>query len=886
MAFDQRTYLREVIGPLRDRPGGLSPTDLARHYAVSTEMSAAELREQLTVIRRLWNQRSSGVDSAARVCAQLHSRDEQLRAEHGTSMFEPSWWRERIEEHGRGARAESERFARDLAQSYGALGRITQAQLKEIAGHWPGLDAEQIDQAVRRAGLVVVDPVELPTEPDMERTAYRSLLRLQDLLGAPTVVQVVHPDGAPFRLLGAEAVPLDVATVRARTQEANRLADAAAVRNRKEALGLLERAATDGVDLRLLALFQVVDRLRSGRARGLADGMLVRIATDTGLEHSDARSVVANLPLDTGQDAGPAGRIRDLVADGHLLAARQAVAVLPLDDPHRDELRGQVDTLLGEVESLRRAADEATRSEREEEAARLLRSALRIAADDDDLADRLAALAPPPPRGLAARSMETGVRLTWTAPPGQIAEVRYRVVRSDRPPRSAADGETVSESTLAEATDPAAPPARSLHYGVFASVGGDWSRPATVATRIVPPVTGVRVSVRPDELSCSWRAHPAAEGVRVRRTLGRPPASAEDGEPVPASRAGLSDDTGDGVTDRYYGIVPVYRDEHGAEVEGPFVVARAVLRDAAPSHVERLRAHVTAVDAQTATAHFAWLTPAGGTVSVRRSELRPTWAPGARIRREEMEGYGEALVSDRIVQEAETLLEVTVPSGRFVYVPFTVDRATDTAVVGEPLALGVTEPVQQLIARRTGDEVTVAWVWPPSVNLAEVTFTPPQGSPTVRRLTRGQVTASGCRLRVGPAGGRVSVRTVERGPGGETYSAVESVPVDGVPVAFGYRIRRDGGLFSRKRLLSVDVDQPCEGVELLLVAASGVAMPARPERGRVVSRVTGLSLHPDVAWQLPFTLPTGLSKPYWLRCFVIRPPDARVTDPIDEMKVS
>ncbi|MEH0844166.1 hypothetical protein V6U81_17400 [Micromonospora sp. CPCC 205711] len=886
MAFDQRGYLRDVIGPLRDRPGGLSPTDLARHYAVTPDMSAAELREHLTAVRRLWNQRSGGVDTAARVCAQLFSRDEQLRAEHGVAMFEPSWWRERIEEHGRGARAESERFARDLAQAYGALGRITRGQLKEIAGHWPGLDAGQIDEAVRRAGLAVVDPVELPTEPGMERTGYRSLLRLQDLLGAATVVQVVHPDDTPFRLLGAEAVPLDAATVRARTEEANRLADAAAVRHRKEALGLLERAATDGVDLRLLALFQVVDRLRSGRARGLADGMLVRIATDTGLEHSDARSVVANLPLDADQEAGPAGRIRDLVADGQLLAARQALAVLPADDPHRDELRGQVDTLLGEVESLRRAADEAARSEREDEAARLFRSALRIAADDDDLADRLAALAPPPPRDLAARAIDTGVRLTWTAPPAQTAQVRYRVVRSDRPPRSAGDGEVVVEGSLTEATDAAAPPARPLLYGVFASVGGDWSRPATVATRIVPPVTAVQVSVRPDEVSCSWRAHPAAESVRVRRTLGRPPASAEDGEPVTASRAGLSDDIGDGSTDRYYGVVAVYRDEHGAEVEGPLVVARAVLRDAAPLHVERLRAHVTALDARTATAHFAWLTPTGGTVSIRRSELRPTWAAGTRIRRDEMEGYGEALVSDRIVQEAETLLEVTVPSGRFVYVPFTVDRATDTAVVGEPLALGVTEPVRQLVARRTGDEVNVAWVWPPSVNLAEVTFTPPQGAPTVRRLTRGQFTESGCRLRVGPAGGRVAVRTVERGAGGETYSAAESVPVDGVPVAFGYRIRRDGGLFSRKRLLSVEVDQPCEGVELVLVAASGVAMPARAERGRVVSRVTGLSLHPDAPWQLPFILPAGLAKPYWLRCFVVQPPGARVTDPIDEMKVS
>ncbi|MGW1060427.1 hypothetical protein [Micromonospora rubida] len=886
MAFDQRAYLRDVIMPLRDQPGGLSPTDLARHYAVTPDMSPAQLREHLTAIRRLWNQRSGGVDAGARICAQLFSRDEQLRAEHGADMFEPRWWRERAEEHDRGSRAESERFARDLARSYGALGRITRGQLKEVAGHWPGLDPGQIDEAVRRAGLAVVDPVELPAGSGMERTAYRALVRLQDLLGVPTVVQVVHPEGAPFRLLGPEAVALDAATVRARAQEANRLADATAVRTRKEALGLLERAVGDGVDLRALAVFQVVERLRAGRARGIADGMLVPIATDAGLAQGDAQSVVASLPVDADPEASPADRIRDLVADGQLLAARQALAVLPADDPHRDELHSQVDALLGEVESLRRAADEAARTEREEEAARLLRSALRIAGDDDGLADRLGALAPPPPRDLSARAVDTGVRLTWTAPPTPAAEVRYRVVRADRPPRSSTDGEVVVEGSLTETTDGAPPPARTQYYGVFASVGGDWSRPATVRILVVPPVVAVRVWVRPDEISCAWRAHPAAEGVRVRRTLGRPPVSPQDGEPVTAGHTGLSDDTGDGRTDRYYGIVAVYRDEHGEEVASPLVVARATLHGTAPPHVERLRAHVTAVDAQTATAHLAWLTPSGGTVSVRRSELTPSWAAGDRIRRDELEGYGEALVSDRLEQGAETLLEVTVPSGRFVYVPFTVDAATGTAVVGEPVLLGVAEPVQQLVARRTGDEVNVAWVWPSSVHLAEVTFTSPHGPPVVRRLTRNQFTESGCRIPVSSGGGRVSVRTVERGPAGETFSVPESVPVDRVPVAVGYHLQRAGGPFSRKRLLSVDVDRPCEGVELLLVAAAGLAMPVRPEQGTVVARVTGLCLQPDAPWQMPFTMPSGLARPYWLRCFVIRPTGARVTDPIHEMKVS
>jgi hypothetical protein len=886
VAFDQRAYLRDVIMPLRDQPGGLSPTDLARHYAVTPEMSGAELREHLTAVRRLWNQRSGGVDAAARICAQLFSRDEQLRAIHGTEMLDPRWWQERMAEHARGARAESERFAQDLARAYGALGRITRVQLKELAGHWPGLDPGQIDEAVRRAGLAVIDPVELPNSPGMNRAAYRSLADLQARLGVPTLVQVVHPDGAPFRLLDADAVALDAATVRARTEEANRTADSTLVRVRKEALGLLQRAVADGVDLRAVALFQVVERLRSGRAKGIPDGMLVRIATDVGLENAEAQSVVANLPADPEQEASPAERIRDLVAEGQLAAAQQALAVLPKDDPHHDELRDQIDALFAEVESLRRTADEAVGAGREEEAARHLRAALRIAADDEDLAERLATLAPPPPRDLTARALDAGVRLTWTAAPTQAAEVRYRVVRSDRPPRSPVDGETVVEGDRTEATDPAPPAARPLHYGVFATVGGDWSRPATAQARVVPPVSGVQVWVGPEEVSCTWRAHPAVEEVRARRTLARPPTSPGDGDPVPASHTGLHDDAGDGTTDRYYGIVAVYRDEQGAQVEAPMVVVRALLRDAAPSYVDKLRAHLTAVDAETATAQFAWTTPATGTVSIRQAEARPPWSSGTRVSRDEMTAYGEALISDRLRRGSETLLEVAVPSGRFVYVPFTVDPATNTAVVGEPVLLGITEPVRQLVVRRTGDEVTVAWLWPSSVNLAEVTFTPERGPATTRRVTRGQLTESGCRIPVGAAAGRISVRTVESGPGGETFSLAESAPVEGVPVALRYQLRRASGFLSRNRVLTVEVDHACEGVELVLVAASGPAMPVRPEQGVVVARVTGLSLRPGTPWQLPFTTPTGLARPYWLRCFVIRPPGARVTDPIREMKVS
>lgn len=889
MAFDQRAYLRDVIMPLRDRPGGLSDTDLAKQYAVTLDMTAAELREHLPRVRRLWNQRSGGVDAAARVCAQLLSRDEQLRAEHGDAMLSPGWWHDRTVEHERAALARAERFAEDLAQAYGAVGRITRAQLEEIAGHWPGLSQRGVDDAIRRAGLAVVDAIELPATSGLERSAYRSLLRLQDQLGAPTAVQVVHPGTEPFRLLGPDAVPLDAATIRERAQEANRAADSAVVRARKEALGLLERAAGNGVDLRALALFQIVERVRDGRAKRLVDGLLVRVATDAGLELGDAQTVVANLPAAAAEpEASPAEKIRQLVADGQLFAARQALAVLPATDPDRDELAEQVAALFEQVDGLRRDADAAAKAEREDEAASLLRSALRIAGDDEDLAERLHTLAPPPPRDLTVRVQGAQVRLAWTAP-AATAEMRYRVVRGEHPPRSTGDGDTVAEDTRTEVTDAAPPPGRNLHYSVFATAGGAWSRPVSAAVRVLPPVTAVQVWVRGDEVSCAWRPHPAAESVRVRRTLGRAPSSPDEGEPVPASRTGLTDAIAGDGRDRFYGIVAVYRDEHGAELAAPMAVAKAAIRDDAPAYVQKLRAHATAVDARTATAHVAWQTPAAGTVSVRRSDQRPPWPAGASVPREEMEGFGEPLIGDRLAQGGETLLEATVPSGNYFLTPFTIDVAAGSAVVGEAAVLGVTEPVRQLVARRTGNEATVAWEWPASVSLVEVTFTPAHGSATTRRLTRGQFAEAGCRIQVGSAGGRISVRALTRGYGSETFSAPASVTVDGVNATISYHLLRAGGTvnpFSRRRLLRVESDQPCDGVELRLVAAAGLAMPTRPEQGQLVEHVSGLALRPGVPWEAPFTLPSRLPKPYWLRCFVVRPSELRVIDPVDEMKVS
>jgi hypothetical protein len=882
MTFDSRTYLRDVIRPLRDQVGGL-PADLARQYAVAPGMTAAEIAAQLKRVRSFWRQRQGGTDGAATVCAQMLTRDERLTREHGDRMLEPDWWRDREAQSQRDAVAEAERLAADLANAYGALGQITKQRLDSIVRHYPALNQDVIDDAVRLAGLRVVDLAELPATSGLTASAYRNLADNLHRIGVPTVVQLLHPELASFRLLGASVPELDHDTVVDRRNAANQAADSPTMRFRKRAYGILETA---GADLRQLALFQIVDLLQTARRQAaLPDSSLVRKATDAGLVLDEAQTIVLSLPDEQATD--PADRIRELIEAGQLYAAQQAVAVLPDAHPQRDELQARVAGQVAEVDRLRRGSDLALHDGREEEAESLLRAAARIAADDDDLERRLAALPPPPAGAVVARPKGDGVALSWTPPASAGGELIYRVVCGDTPPQTPGDGDLIAQVTVPEVVDDAAEPGRVRHYAVFVSAapaGGAWSRPAGTEITVVPAVAAIKVRVEPGRVFCSWRVHPRAEDVRVRRTVGRRPADDQDGELITANRDGFYDRTGEDTTDRWYGIVALYRDAGGTEVAAPMVVARATRQADAPSYVQRLRVQVTALDHATATANIAWPTPAAGRVSVRRSATAPAWPPGATIGQAEMEAYGEPLVGDRLVQGPETQIAVTVPSGLQVYVPFTVVEA-GSAVVGEPATVGVADPVEQLLARRTGNEVNVSWVWPPTVNLVEVTFTPEHGSIYRRRMTRGQVAEQGCRIPIGSSGGRISVSSVSRSQGGDLLSAPQSVLVDGVATVVRYHLAKAGGPLSRKRTLRVTVDQPCDGVELHLIVAGGIAMPARPESGDTILRFTGMRLSPDVPFEEEFTVPKH-AKPYWLRCFVVQPGGIRVIDPIDEMKVS
>ncbi|GIJ48326.1 hypothetical protein Val02_52120 [Virgisporangium aliadipatigenens] len=897
MAFDPQRYEQEVIRPLRGRQGRLSDDDLLRRYAVEPGMGAEELRAHLRRLRAFWNQKAGGADSGGRVCKQLLAADEELRRTAGEQLHDPSWWAGQATRQSVAQQQAVEELAADLRRTFGGMGLITRVQLDRIVTHYGAVPAEAVERAARQAKVRVVDAVSLPTESGLDRTAFRGLLQRMREIGADTVVHLVHPDlDRPFTLARAFTVAggpkprLDAAAVEARVAALERSADSATVRARKAALRVLSTGLKAGADLRTVALYQVVERLVADRSQGLDGPMLVTQATRLGLTRPDAELIVVSLPTGLEPVDNAASRIRDLLADGQLLAAQQALSALPVSDPERADVEQAVRGRTDEMRRLMRDADAALRDRRDEEAERLLREAARIAADDQDLATRVELLPPAPPRDLSVVEAGGEVRLSWQPSASAVRDARYVVVRAEgRAPRSPQEGTRVRETASTNAVDRSAPPARDLHYGVFTVTAGGTapSRPATARARVVPPVENVRLHAQPTEIAASWTVNPDAVAVRVRRTQGRAPTGPADGVAVSCADGSFVDR---GVVEGqqyFYGLVAVYRDAAGTEVTAPMSVVSAWPRAAAQPVLD-LTAVPLAVSGDTARVRLSW-PAAAGNVRIRYASRMPTWEAGELVPLPDLDRFGRDVAGTPVVDGDRAVLDADVPNGPQVYVPFAFGGTG--AVVGRAVELAHTSPIRQLHARRAGGQVVLTWVWPEQVRMAEVEWNSVDVPRQVRRVSRAQyVDGDGCVLAVGAGGGTATVRSVTIGPTGESMSAPAEVSVDGRPTQLRYalvRLKELRARWSRRRVLVVTAAQDCADVELVLVSAVGAVMPLRPEDGVEIDRFSGLRLTRDVPLNLDVELPSHLRRPYWLRCFVLRPATVSIVDPpVAELKVS
>ncbi|MEU8001314.1 hypothetical protein AB0B66_09170 [Catellatospora sp. NPDC049111] len=890
MAFDAARYEREVIAPLRGLRGGLPDGDPMTRYALTPGMRDAEIEEQLRRVRTFWNQRATvnAATAAAKVCRLLQAADEERKNSAGNRMNTAAYWAEQTAAHQARARAAVAALAQNLQVAYGGVGRVTRVQLAALVAT-SGLGEREVADALRQAKLRVVDPITLPTDCGLDRTAYKALLDNLAVTGAPTIVHLLHPGITGYRLVGGFVASggraLDAATVDARIRAAETAADGAAVRAAKAVLGVLRTGLLQGRDLATVALFQVADRMGQLRLDGLPDTMLISTAVDLGLVPEDADLLVSSLPAPT---ASPTARIRELVADGRLRTAQQQLASVAATATDLDDLRALIARTDAAVADLIEQADQALAAGREEDAERLSGQAAALATDDDAIAARLRGLRPPPPRDLRLRPGRV-TTLTWSPPLTGITGLHYRVVRAaDWPPASPLDGVLIAETDTTSAEDADASVARRFGYAVFVAGAADvWSRAAEAVVTIIPPVSDVVVRTDRDQAVVSWRTHPAVVAVKVRRTTGRPPSGPADGVEIPAGTASFTDTAIREGTDYYYSIVAVYQDERLHDVRSPEVLVSVAPRRPAAA-VEDLAVEPIETVGGFTRLRLSWTPQPSVEVRIRRAERRPAWTCGTELPEAAIGEFGHEVAGVAGSAGERSTLITEVPEGFHVYVPFAIGGTG--AVVGRFVAQGLAAPLSQVKVERLGDRVTLSWVWPEAAGLAEVTWTPDTGQRSTFRVTRHQYLAeSGCRLDAGPGGGTVSVVAVTVGPLGEARSPARQCVVTGRQGRLSYTVQRLPDLrrrFSRSRVLRVVAETGCQVEHLVLVARHGQVMPLRPDQGTEILRCSALDFTAGQAREFPFELPDGVAKPYWIRCFIVPPHGATIADPpVDQLKV-
>lgn len=881
--FDPRAYEEAVVKPLRRWPGRSLPDDVVSRYAIDLSMTDAQVAQRLAQVRSHWNKAANSAgkgESVKNVYRAFLRADEELRRSDGAAMATAAWWQQRSRARAGARAAEIAELVRTLRSSFGDLGLVAAGQLEATRlAVAATLSPDEVEQALQTAGVQVGTPLELPRTSGLQDTQFRTLLSTVGNAGVASVVELLHGRLQSFRIL--ESFSSEPPQPHGLTERA--VADATARENKrsgnagaKEATGILATAARAGVDLRRLALFHLLCAVRDNHEHGVPSGAMLRHLRDTGLAEDEARLVVFSVRNETvRQRTQGLGAVKELLAEGRLVAARQLLATMAGAED-ANAARELVERQSERVRALRDAAHTALTADDEREARHLLRQAAELAVDDDELASQLRRIPPEPPLGLTATAEGVGVRVVWRAAPGHPEETSYRLVRREgRAPVDPADGALVVDGDRGTvAVDTAVPAGRLIGYAVFASADGDaWSRPATVTAEVLPPVHNVQLSTDGGAVFGRWQVHPEAVSVQVRR---------DDVVVETNGRTAFHDKAATAGKQHAYTIVASYRRPDGTLAASAPVVARTTNRGE-PAPVPMLRLTPRLGDGSPHVA-ITWRQPDDSEVMVRRAPSPFPWAFGAKVALGDLTGHGEEVAGHTEDQGEWRTLVAPAPTGLHHYAPFTV-RDT-VAVCGQEVAYGVALPVTGLTCQRLGEEVVLSWLWPGEVGLAEVAWSGTAGSGRMRITRQQYLSGGGCRLRCGPGELTVRVRTVVAAPTGTCTSPDAVLTVNGRPPVVSYSVRLArrpmAGGTARVRLTS---DEQLPGCTVVVVAAHGPVMPRSPADGTQVLRVARQQFGPDAPVELVAELPR-LRKPYWIRCFLEGSAAVLVDPPITQLKVS
>jgi hypothetical protein len=876
MRFDETQYTREFINKLR---GARSlPDDLLARYAITLPAGDAEIAAQIEAVRAYWTKSYRGKSTAAQVASMCRAEDDRLRAEHGPSMKKGQWWEARQSERRSAAQASITVLAEELRQAYGKLGVVTAGIVDSYAAR---LELGRADAllAVEQARLSMVDGTAIPESEPIP--SFAALLKNMSECAVSSVPELVHPGSGPFSLIdrySSASDPdrrLDVVAVAAQITEAETHGASATDDARRGALKILQRAARDGVDLREIALYHLVTVAREfvPPSAGMAAAELQKI----GLDGKDA-AVIAVVLADQSSARGEAGlaKVRKLLTSGRLKEASQLALSLPREPGHHADAVKAVEAARESLAALLAAARSALGVPDEVRAAALLRDAARISIDDAE--EALAVVPEAPPADLRAICEGDTVRLFWQPAPGHDATTTYVVTRTERrPPAAVADGTVIYRGRANDGTDGHAPVARPVLYGVFAlGDGRPDSRPAVVTVTLVPPVSHLEADVSPTEVALHWSAHPAAQEVRVTRTM---PGGARDPVAVQANGCQVRGLT-EGQT-QHFEVAALYRGLDGSELRSHVQQINATPRSEAQP-LPKLRVRPIEV-AGAARIRVTWAAVDNSEIRILHSGSPPRWQFGTWVSPEEMAQFGPEVTGRRGLERGEIALEAEMPPGVHHLVPFSIGGTG--IVVGRSAKVGVIDPVQRLAVTSFSTYATLSWEWPPTVQLAEVTWEL-DGNADAVVIGLGEYRShGGARVPLGRGPCRVEVRAVIMADGTSFTSPPVLAVIDNVvDTAIGYTVSRAAGPFGgRSRSAVFTSAEGCDGVRVKLVATPGRVMPTSADGGFVLLD-TALTLKPRVPVKHDIAIPRQVKRPYWVRCFVTAGRARLIDPPIASMK--